>query len=237
MVSAGTIVVIAGAAILFFAVGGIEGLRGIGTGLRDTVSGFGSIPSAQAETSTKSEKDAIASDSVAPAQALSITSSRKNAGTLQSTVRVSSFQPELQTEIARSAQQGSVRFERGGTLLLDTPTEKLRRTLTGRGTAQFSTGQVGVLTEAKRQEIRNRALTAQERRDVAALEARRARKIERGIRPNIALRGAELVLRKREQEELSKSLVTSRFGGSAFVNGKLFANPDFFFRTKSGELI
>lgn len=87
---------------------------------------------------------------------------------------------------------------------------------------------VGVLSEKERNLIREKEFTEQERADIAALEARRQKAItERGIDPNIKLSGVELVLRKREQEELSKAFIKSRFGGQSFVNGKLFANPNF----------
>jgi len=92
------------------------------------------------------------------------------------------------------------------------------------------------LSDAKRAEIAARELTAVERSDVAKLDARRRAAIERGVNPNVKLSGAELVLRKREQEEISKSFITSRFGGQAFVGGKLFANPNFCSRNLAGKL-
>ncbi len=226
MVSGSTIIVIAGALIIFFAVGGLAGIKTFSLGLGGRVSGL--IPSLQTATaSTGSEQEAIAADQAQqPPAALAVTQTRKNGNQLQTIIRVSEFQPVLQQEIARSATGGGD-IIRGGTLLLDKPTTSLISQLTGKGTAQFSTGQVGLLTEAKRTEIARRELTTQEIRDIAALDARRTAAIDRGIQPNVKLSGAELVLRKREQEELSKSLLTSQFGGQTFVGGKLFANPLF----------
>ena len=111
--------------------------------------------------------------------------------------------------------------------IISDPSVKDVKLLSGRGTAQFSTGQITRLSPQQLRDIRSRSLTAQERKDVAALEARRDRAIARGISPNVKLSGAELVLRKRQQEQLSKQLITSKFGKKAFQGGKLFANPDF----------
>jgi len=227
------VIVIAGVVILFFAVGGVGGARSISESLGRKVSG--AIPSLQKASadigSGASEGIDIKQDQAQPAPTtFAVTQSRKNAGTLSSTVRnvsITEFQPTLQKDIAASALAGNAQLQRGGTLLLDKPTKGLLKGLTGVGTAQFSTGGVGVLTEEKRAEISARELTVIEQQDIVRLEARRRAAIERGVNPNVKLSGAELVLRKREQEEISKSFITSRFGGSAFVNGKLFANPDF----------
>ena len=96
-----------------------------------------------------------------------------------------------------------------------------------RDTAQFSTGQIGSLSQKEIDEITNRTLTDVQKRDIEALDARRARAIERGINPNLKRTGAELVRDKAIQEQLAKNLLTSRFGGQAFFKGKLFANPKF----------
>jgi len=241
--SGSAILVVVGVVILFFAVGGVGGVRSFSEGLGQRFAG--SIPSLQQATADTgagaSEGEEARADQESPTPAtFSVVQSRRNAGTLSSTVRsvdIGEFQSGLQEEIARSALLGSnVRLERGGTLLLDRPTTRLTRTLTGVGTAQFSTGGVGILTEAKRREIANRVLTDIERSDIAKLDARRRAAIERGVNPNVKLSGAELVLRKREQEEISKSFITSRFGGQAFVGGKLFANPNFCSRNLAGKL-
>jgi len=97
----------------------------------------------------------------------------------------------------------------------------------GSGVAQFSTGQVSQLTAKELGDIRTRTLTDVEKSDIKALELRRTRAIERGINPNLKLSGAELILRKREQEQLSKNLLTAKFGGQTFVGGKLFAKAGF----------
>jgi len=97
----------------------------------------------------------------------------------------------------------------------------------GSGVAQFSTGQVGSLSAEEREQIARRELTDVERSDIQKLDARRQRAIESGINPNLKLSGAELILRKREQEALSIKSLQDRFGGQVFTNGKLFANPDF----------
>jgi len=97
----------------------------------------------------------------------------------------------------------------------------------GTGVAQFSGGIVGSLSEQQLGDIRSRGFTAGELADIKALELRRSSAIERGINPNLKLSGAELVLRKREQEALSKQLLTERFGSGTFVDGKLFAKEGF----------
>lgn len=111
--------------------------------------------------------------------------------------------------------------------IIDDPSLKSVRTLSGKGTAQFSTGQIARLTPTQRKRIREKTLTPQEQRDIIALEARRDRAISRGINPNVKRSGKELVLAKREQEAISKQLISSKFGKRAFVDGKLFANPLF----------
>jgi len=107
----------------------------------------------------------------------------------------------------------------------------------GSGVAQFSTGQVAQLTVKELGDIRTRTLTDVEKSDIKALELRRTRAIERGIKPSLKLRGAELVLRKREQEALSKKLLTAKFGGQTFVGGKLFAKAGFASGGLTPELI
>jgi len=97
----------------------------------------------------------------------------------------------------------------------------------GSGVAQFSGGLIGSLSEQQLGDIRSREFTTQEQEDIKALELRRTRAISRGINPNLKLSGAELILRKREQEALSKQLLTERFGSQTFVNGKLFAKEGF----------
>jgi len=221
MVSSGTLLVGAALIIGFFAVGGVQGVKGISSGIGERAKGAFAIPEAAAEESTQVQPEAI------PIIQTNVAGQRKVGSQLTTVVRISEIKPELQQEVARSVAAGGTQIIRGGTILVDKPTLKDVRTLTGRGTAQFSTGQTGRLSKSKRAEIAARELTPQEIKDVAALEARRQRAIGRGIRPNIKLRGAELVLRKREQEELSKSLLTSRFGGQTFVGGKLFAKPLF----------
>jgi len=129
LVNVGSILVIGGVVILFFAVGGVGGIRGFGESLSGKIAG--AIPSIdEATASSGSEEEAIQSDQEAPTPTtFSVTQSRKNAGTLSSTVRqvsLSEFSQTGQTsEIARSVLLGSnVRLERGGTLLLDQPTRK-----------------------------------------------------------------------------------------------------------------
>lgn len=231
--SGSTFLVIGGVIILFFAFGGIQGLKSLGTGISGKLSG--AIPSLQEATaSTGSEEEAIAKDQAgAQPEALSVTQSRINAGTLSSVVRLAEFEPSLQTEIAASIQKGEGEFLRGGTLLIDEPSEKLTATLSGFGTAQFSTGQVGVLTSEKIIEIGEKTLTTQQIADIEALNVRR----EESATGNLKLSGEEVVFQKALQEELSKSLLTSQFGGQTFVGGKLFANPDFCYTNKEGKLI
>lgn len=223
MVSGATVLVIGGAIILFFAFGGIQGIKSLGTGISGKLSG--AIPSLQEATATTgSEQEAIAKDQAGSIpEALSVTQSRINAGTLSSVVRLAEFEPSLQTEIAKSIQSGGGEIVRGGTLLIDEPSSKLLATLSGFGTAQFSTGQVGVLTSEKIIEIGERTLTEQQIKDIEALNIRR----EESATGNLKLSGEEVVFQKALQEELSKSLLTSQFGGQTFVGGKLFANPDF----------
>lgn len=107
--------------------------------------------------------------------------------------------------------------------------ETLRKltTFSGSGVAQFSDSSVSALSSEQLADIRRRTLTKTEEADVKALELRRTRAISRGIRPSLKLSGAELILRKREQEALSKMLLTSRFGGQTFIGGKLFAKAGF----------
>jgi len=107
--------------------------------------------------------------------------------------------------------------------------ETLRKltSFAGTGVAQFSGGIVGGLSAQQLGDIRSREFTSTEQSDIKALELRRTSAIERGISPNIKLSGEELVLRKREQEALSKQLLTERFGSQTFVNGKLFAKAGF----------
>jgi len=225
MVSAG--VLIAGAVLIigFFAVGGVEGLKGFSTGLGERAKTLFSIPSAAAqEISNGAQEDEI------PIIQTNVAAQRINGGTLTTTIRIADIPPELQTEVAKSISEGT-QVVRDGTILLDEPTQKLIASLSG-GTAQFSTGQVGILTDAKIQEIAERELTQQQIKDVAALEARR-RESEFS---NLKLSGAEVVFQKALQEELSKSLLTSQFGGQTFIGGKLFANPDFFSDAEKKEL-
>jgi len=216
MVSVGTILIVGLLAIGFFAVGGITGLKDIGSRAGGTVKGLLTIP----------EAAAISPDEANGQMALiqtNIVGMRKNGNGITTTIRLSEIDPALQTEVAKSLAAGSAQIVRGGTIILDQPTTTLTRTLSGTGTAQFSTGQVGVLTEAKIQEIAQRELTKQQMEDIAALELRR----QESAFSNVKLSGAEVVFQKALQEELSKSLLTSQFGGQTFIGGKLFANPLF----------
>jgi len=134
---------------------------------------------------------------------------------------------EVQASLLPEVQRSSGLRLVNGTLIIGAPTKALTRQLTGKGTAQTSTGSVAILSAAKQAEIRDRALTKVQVEDVKKLDARRKRAIDRGINPNIKLSGSELVLRKAEQEEISKNLLRDRFGGQTFVGGKLFAKPGF----------
>ena len=222
MVSAGSILLIGLVGVLFFAFGGISGAKQIFGGLKGRASDL--IPKAQAELAvTESSKEAIKEDLQIAASSINVAGTRKTAGTLTTTVRLTEFQNVLQEQIALSALSGNVQLVRGGTFILDKPTTELTKRLTGVGTAQFSTGQVAILTEAKRKEIAAKELTAQQIEDVRLLDIRR----QESQFTNLKLSGAELVQRKAEQEELSKVLLTSQFGGQTFVGGKLFANPSF----------
>lgn len=226
MVSAGVLVVVAALIIGFFAVGGVTGLKEFSSGLGTRAKTLFSIPSAAAqEIANGAQEDEI------PIIQTNIAGQRINGGTLTTTIRLADIPPELQTEIAKSISEGT-QIVRDGTILLDEPTKALIEGLAGTGTAQFSTGQVGILTDTKIQEIAERELTQQQIKDIAALEARRAE----SEFANIKLSGAEVILQKSLQEELSKSLLTSQFGGQTFVGGKLFANPDFFSDAEKKEL-
>jgi len=106
LVNIGSVLVIGGVVILFFAVGGVGGIRTFSEGLGQKIAG--AIPSIdEATASSGSEEEAIESDQAAPTPTtFSVTQSRKNAGTLSSTVRqvsISEFPTALQSEIARSA--------------------------------------------------------------------------------------------------------------------------------------
>jgi len=231
MVNTGILIVGAALIIGFFAVGGIEGVKGFSAGLGEKAKSFLSIPKASAQEIAAAELAGDAPRDGVPIIQTNIAGQRINGGTLTTTIRLADIPPELQTEVAKSISEGT-QFVRGGTILLDEPTQKLISTLTGTGTAQFSTGQVGILTQEKIQEIAERELTQQQIADIAALEQRR----RESKFSNRKLSGAEVVFQKALQEELSKSLLTSQFGGQTFVGGKLFANPDFFSPAEKLEL-
>lgn len=214
--SGGTIIILGALVVGFFAIGGLEGVKDFGTRAKGTVKGLLTIPEAAAISPSE------ANGEMALIQT-NVVGQRKNGNGITTTIRLSEIDPALQTEVAKSLAAGSATIVRGGTILLDQPTAELTRTLSGTGTAQFSTGQVGILTEAKIQEIAQRELTTQQMEDIAALELRR----QESAFSNVKLSGAEVVFQKALQEELSKSLLTSQFGGQTFVGGKLFANPLF----------
>jgi len=220
MVSGGFLIVVAALIIGFFAIGGAAGVKDFSTGLGTRAKSFLSVPTASAEESAAQAMNGQVGD--IPIIQTNVAAQRKTGGTLTTTVRISDIDPALQTEVARSVLSGA-EIVRGGTILLDQPSPKLLATLTGTGTAQFSTGQVGILTQQKIEEIAARELTEQQRADIIALNIRRAE----SEFSNVKLSGAEVVFQKALQEELSKSLLTSQFGGQTFVGGKLFANPDF----------
>lgn len=214
MVSGSFLIVAAALIVGVFALGGLAGTKDFATGLGQRAKGFLSIPEAAGET--------IVDETETPILQTNVAGQRKNGGILTTTIRISDIEPALQTEVARSISSGA-QIVRGGTILFDQPTEGLITGLTGTGTAQFSTGQVGILTQQKIEEIASRELTPQQIADIAALEKRR---LESEF-ANRKLSGAEVVFQKALQEELSKSLLTSQFGGQTFVGGKLFANPLF----------
>ena len=227
MVSFGSIIILAGVAIgglVFFSANGIDRVKAFGQTLKPTQGNevqTPSIPKIQ-ETLTTTQSGGVALANTKSSGVLT--------GTIQSKRRFQNpiterfeVQASLLPEVQRSSNLRLV----NGTLIIGAPTKALTRNLTGKGTAQTSSGSVAILSEAKRAEVRDRALTKVQVEDVKKLDARRKRAIDRGINPNIKLSGSELVLRKAEQEEISKNLLRDRFGGQTFVGGKLFAKAGF----------
>lgn len=219
MVSGGFLIVAAALIIGFFALGGATGIKEFSVGLGQRAKGFLTVPDAAAEEIAAST---LEGQRDIPVIQTNVAGQRKNGSLLTTTIRISDIEPSQQIEVARSIASGA-QIVRGGTILLDKPTPELISGLSGTGTAQFSTGQVGILTQQKIEEVATRELTPQQIQDIATLEQRR---LESAF-TNRKLSGAEVVFQKALQEELSKSLLTSQFGGQTFVGGKLFANPLF----------
>lgn len=127
----------------------------------------------------------------------------------------------------RNSLQGKSPPARTGIILDPTKGEMalLTRVAT-RNAAQFSDGSIGILSEADVFRI-NKNLSDRDRADIKALDERRAAFIQSGGNPNLKRTGAEILRDKRIQEELAKQKLKSQFGADAFVNGKLFGNPNF----------
>ena len=212
VVSAGSILglgIVAIALIFFAGAGGIERTRAFAQQFRpgtDLIESQPSIPTLQKELAdTQSSQTALISSANTQIASSNIADKRK-------------FKPPV---------QGVVTTKIDGVEFIDRPTAKDVKSLSGIGTAQLSTGGIARLTPEAIDRIRKESFTAQELEDIKNLDLRRKEAIKRGINPNIKLTGTELVLRKREQAEISKAFLTKQFGPGTFTNGKLFANPLF----------
>lgn len=92
--------------------------------------------------------------------------------------------------------------------------------------ANLSGGIKGGLTTQQVNDIRAKPFTEQELEDIKKLNARRGKSFGTA-KFSLKDSGEEVVFQKRQQEAISKSNLTSRFGSGAFFKGKLFANPKF----------